>query len=129
MKCFYKISETRACAANSMKNNDYCFTHNPLTKNEHLEAASKGGRALQDMGSNLLPPLKLKQVSDIVSLLENTINHVRVVKDDGKMEIKVANCIGYLAGQLIKAIEVSDITTRLEIIERVILERKSIIRK
>ena len=45
------------------------------------------------------------------------------------MDVKTANCIGFLCGHLIKAIEVSDLAIRLEMVERVILERKVSLKK
>lgn len=113
------------CKAHAMKNGELCFTHNPATKSQHLEAAAKGGLVSRDIGSTLLPELALTQIPHVIALLQDTLNKIRVVKDDGTMDIRVANCVGFLAGQLMKAIELSDISSRLEIIEHVILSHKS----
>jgi len=129
MKCLNINVDGDDCGANAMSNSKYCFTHNPIMKTQHLQAAAKGGQVSTDVGNQLLPQICMKQIPDVVVLLEDTINRVRTTKEDGSMDVKVANCIGYLSGQLIKAIEVSDIATRLEIVERVIFERKSIIKK
>ncbi|MFC1615783.1 hypothetical protein ACFL21_01470 [Patescibacteria group bacterium] len=117
------------CNAHAMKESAFCFMHNPETKEKHLEATSKGGAVTNDAGSVPLKPMSLKTPKDAVVLLEDTINRVRKTHEDGTMDLKVANCIGYLVGQLIKSIEISDIASQLEVIERVILERKSLIKK
>ena len=68
-------------------------------------------------------PLKIKQPGDVVVLLEDTINKVRKLEPDGTMDTKTANCIGYLSGQIIKAIEVAELSERVEMIEKVLLSR------
>lgn len=129
MQCKYKTIQNGQCEAFAMKNNDFCFTHNPEVKEQHLKAAAKGGTATRDIGNILLPEIQINQPADVVVLLQQTINKVRAVRQDGTMDIRTANCIGYLAGQLIKAIEVSDLESRLGLIEQVIFERKSLIVK
>jgi hypothetical protein len=129
MKCSNINVDGDDCGANAINNSQYCFTHDPTMKQKHLKAAAKGGQSSGDVGGELLPQIPIKRIPDVVVMLEDTLNRVRITKDDGSMDIRVANCIGYLSGQLIKAIEVSDIATRLEIVERVIFERKSILKK
>ena len=123
MKC-----EKSNCNAHAIKGSKYCFTHDPNSKEKHIEAAKKGGLAVRDIGNVKLESLSLTRPEDTVALLEDTINRVRVTRDDGTMDLKTANCIGYLVGQLLKAIEVTDIASRLEIVERIIIERKSLIK-
>jgi hypothetical protein len=102
-----------------MKKSDYCFTHNPKTKKERAMAVQKGGLAIR-RNYEPLPPVHIENTKNITSLLVSTINDVRA----GTIELRVANCIGYLAGHLIKAFEVSTIEERLVEVERVVLERK-----
>jgi len=64
-------------------------------------------RVLQ--GSNI----EIKNTSDIVELLNETINQVRT----GKIEVKIANAVGYLSGICLKALEQGDIEKRLEALE------------
>lgn len=128
MKCSFQTKEG-TCESYAMKSSNYCFTHNPDAKERHLEAASKGGAVSRDLGSISLTKVPLKQITHVIDLLEDTINKVRVVKEDATMDIRVANCVGYLAGQLMKAIELSDLESRLEVVERIIFERKSLTKK
>lgn len=117
------------CGAHAMKASEYCFTHNPTTRDQHLIAAVKGGSVTNDKVNLKLEPLSLSKPEETIILLEDTINRVRCTREDGTMDLKTANCIGYLAGQILKAIEIADIDSRLAVVERVILERKSLIKK
>jgi hypothetical protein len=88
-------------------------------KKERAMAVQKGGLAIR-RNYEPLPPVHIENTKNITSLLVSTINDVRA----GNIELRVANCIGYLAGHLIKAFEVSTIEERLVEVERVVLERK-----
>ncbi len=111
-KCIYKKSNGEQCKSYAMRNSKFCFTHNPDTKRERASAVSKGGKSPRKNYLNL-KPVKIKNPKQVVTLLEDTINKVR----GGDMDIRVANCIGYLSGHIIKAIEISDLEKRLEIME------------
>jgi len=107
-----------------MKGSDYCFTHNPETKIEKHLAVVKGGLASKRVKLDL-EPLSLKTPQGVAELLEDTINRVR----SGEMPPKIANTIGYLAGHTLKALEVSNLDQRVEMVESIILERKRAIRR
>ena len=49
--------------------------------------------------------LPVRNAADVTALLGTTINEVR----QGKLDPKVANAIGFLAGVLLRALETSDI--------------------
>ncbi|MFH1694521.1 MAG: hypothetical protein ABH880_02090 [Patescibacteria group bacterium] len=75
-------------------------------------ATQKGGMATR----KILKPLSYVEVEnlrDVVDLLATTINEVRT----GLVEIRTANCIGYLSGHLIKAFEVAELEFRISRIE------------
>jgi len=71
--------------------------------------------------ANPLPELPINEPNDAVLLIVDTINRVR----SGELDIKTANCLGFLTDKLLKAFEVSKLNDRVEIIERVILEKKT----
>ena len=54
----------------------------------------------------------------MVNLLSTTISEVRA----GSVELRVANCIGYLSGHLIKAFEVANLEDRITQIEKTLLK-------
>ncbi len=119
MKCItIKPNKTR-CGANAMKDSRFCFTHNPQTKDAKSIAVQKGGQAVRK-SPDPLPVIEIRDAKSIATLLISTINEVRA----GTTEIRIANCVGYLAGHLIKAFELTTVEDRLVEIERVILERK-----
>ena len=123
MKCSFIQADGSQCGSNAMKGKNLCFTHNPETKERHLKAASQGGMSNYLGGTSKLPEMPLKTCSDAVALLDDTINRIRIVEIDGSMNIRVANCIGYLAGHLIKALEVADLEDRVIKLEAEIANR------
>ncbi|MFC1790329.1 hypothetical protein ACFLZP_02495 [Patescibacteria group bacterium] len=123
MRCAYIKANGQRCGANAIKGAELCFTHNPRTRKKHALAVTRGGKASHRDRLNL-EPVKAQSPQDVISLLENTINGIRT----GQIPPNVANTIGYLCGHLLKAIEASDLDKRLEVIERVILERKAVMK-
>ncbi|MBT5017093.1 hypothetical protein HN709_03875 [Candidatus Peregrinibacteria bacterium] len=120
MQCNFKDDNGKQCRAHSIKGQECCFFHHS-EKKKRQEAQSRGGQAKTIVVKEPLPPMTLKETQDVILLLEDTINRVR----SGELDAKIGNCIGVLSGQLIKAIEVSSIANRVEIIERAILERRT----
>ncbi len=117
-KCKFIKSNGKRCGAWAMTDSDFCFTHDPNKKEERALAISKGGKSPKK-NYNPLPPVELSDNKSVANLLAQTINEVRA----GEIDLRVANCIGYLSGHLIKALEISDIEKRVEEIEKIIQER------
>jgi len=111
------------CKAKAMNSSDSCYFHDKKMQETRLESTAKGGRAPKKVFKPL-PLVEIKDSKGVVELLTTTINEVR----NGDLDVRIANCIGYLAAHLLKAIDQADVSTRLEIIERIILERKSLIK-
>ncbi|HPL56506.1 MAG TPA: hypothetical protein PLC05_03400, partial [bacterium] len=122
MKCKFIKPDGTQCNANAMSGLDYCWTHNPdISDEEKREAKQRGGQARALTIANPLPELPINEPNDAVLLIVDTINRVR----SGELDIKTANCLGFLTDKLLKAFEVSKLNDRVEIIERVILEKKT----
>jgi len=122
MQCKETKTDGTQCNANAMSELDYCYTHNPDISNEDKrEAKQRGGQNRAVAISEPLPPLAIAEPTDAVLLIVDTINRVRA----GELDIRVANCLGFLTDKLLKAFEVSKLNDRVEIIERVILEKKT----
>jgi hypothetical protein len=120
-KCSFIKPDGEKCEAWAMADSEFCYFHNPdISETEKKEIQSKGGQANKIKVLEPLEPITLKEGGDVILLLEDTINKVRT----GEIDLKVANCIGYLAGHLMKAIETTKLEGRVEIIERVILEKR-----
>lgn len=123
MQCHFMKSNNQPCQAHSIDESKYCYFHNPESGEDRKESQARGGKANAITMDNPLPPMLIKEASNVVILLQDTINHVRA----GEMDVKIGNCIGVLSGHLLKALEVANIENRVEIIERAILEKKTII--
>ncbi len=115
MQCNFKKEDQKRCNANAMIDNGFCFSHNPLAAEAKKVAVDKGGKSSKK-NHNSLPPLELNSVRNVVNLLSTAINEVR----GGKIELRVANCVGYLSGHLIKALEIADLEERFENLEKVV---------
>jgi hypothetical protein len=59
------------------------------------------------------PDLPLGTVTDVAAALAQTMNQVRT----GKVAVQVGNCLGVLAGVLLKALEGSDLERRIAALE------------
>ncbi len=78
----------------------------------------------QTAGQTLIPlPLRLKTARDVLGLLEEQINAVRDEPEAGILE--KARTVGYLAGVALKAVEVADLSARVEAVERVLKRRRA----
>lgn len=116
MKC-QQIINGKQCGANAMKNNDYCYLHNPkISEDEKLKAQTKGGLNRSLTISEPLKSIEINNAKDITQLLAETINQVR----DGSLDCRIANTIGFLAGITLKSFEVSNLEERINKIESTI---------
>jgi len=122
MKCNHTKENGETCEAYAIKDSDFCYFHNPdIDDEEKREAQSNGGKTKALTLKEPLPELALGKPSDAVLLIADTISRVRA----GTLDIRTANCLGFLSDKLLKAFEVSQLNDRVEVIERVILERKT----
>ena len=79
----------------------------------------------QTPGQPLIPlPLRLKTARDVLALIEEQVNAVRDEPEAGTLE--KARAVGYLAGIALKAVEVADLSARVEAIERVLKKRRRV---
>lgn len=116
-KCQFVKSDGDGCRANAMRDSEFCFTHNPATEEERASAVSRGGSSPRKVYEPL-PEVKIENTNDVVNLLSTTISEVRA----GKVELRVANCIGYLSGHLIKAFEISNLEERVRKLEKTLTD-------
>lgn len=120
-KCQHTKDDGTQCGANPMNGGDYCYLHNPdIPDEEKRQAQTRGGANRAVTISQPLPAMPLTKPDDAVLLLADTINRVRA----GELDIRVANCIGVLTGHLIKAFETAQLNGKVEMIDRIILEKR-----
>lgn len=122
MKCNHTKKSGETCEAYAVKDSEFCYFHNPdVSDEDKREVQSNGGKTKALTLKEALPELALSKPSDAVLLVADTISRVRA----GTLDIRTANCLGFLSDKLLKAFEVSQLNERVEVIERVILERKT----
>ena len=97
----------------------------PETRRDYQRDYKRMQRAgsSQTPGQTFVPlPFRLKTAYDVLGLLEEQVDAVRNEPDAGTLE--KARCIGYLAGIALRAVEVADLSARVESMERVVKSRK-----
>lgn len=120
MKCNHKKENGEQCNGNAMIDNEYCYMHNPdISEEEKKEAKARGGSNRAVLVKEPLTEIHIQKMPDIALLIVDTINRVRA----GEMDIRVANCLGFLSDKLIKALEVSELEERFEKLEQLINEK------
>lgn len=123
MKCIYIKPNGDQCGGNAMTDSHYCYLHNPeISQEEKQLAQTKGGEARTLVVKTALPEIPLNTPSDTITLMADTITKVRA----GEMDIRVANCLGFLTDKLLKAFEVARLNDKVEFIERIILEKRTL---
>lgn len=121
MKCEFIKKDGQKCEAYAVKGTGFCYFHNPdISDEEKREAQTNGGANRALTLKKPLPVLPIAKPEDAVLLIADTINRVRA----GTLDIRTANCLGFLSDKLLKAFETSRLNDRVEIIERVVLEKK-----
>jgi hypothetical protein len=121
MKCNYIKPDGSDCNANSMADSEFCFSHNPDVSDEKELAVRNGGLAPKPRKEDeVLEPMPIATTEQVLALLQDTINRIRT----SPMTHQKANSIGYLASIALKTKEDGEISEKLELINRLILERK-----
>jgi hypothetical protein len=100
------------CQAAARPGSRFCIFHDPECQQQRDEARSKGGKERMRRVA-VLPEdaadLPLETVADVTRALAVTFNQVR----RGQLDAKVGNCLGVLAGVLLRAFEGSDLAEEL----------------
>jgi len=121
MKCKFIKPDGKQCNANAMSEGDFCYMHNPdISDEEKKQAQTKGGANRALTLKEPLPVLPIARPEDTILLIADTINRVRA----GTLDIRTANCLGFLTDKLLRAFEVVKLNDKVEFIERVVLEKK-----
>ena len=122
MKCTYLKNDGKECEANAMTDSKFCYLHNPdVPEEDKKKMQAKGGEARSLILAEPLPEIQLNTPNDAVLLVSDTIQRVRA----GTLDLKTANCIGFLSDKLLKALEIAKLNDKVEFIERIILEKRT----
>jgi DNA primase large subunit len=113
--CAHIKADTTPCGGYAVAGSRFCFAHDPAQEEKRTAARRRGGEAgkIEPLPSSTLT---IRTMSDVLELIETTINDVRA----GRVDVKIANAIGYLANVSVKVIQQTDIEARLEALESVL---------
>ena len=110
MKCRAKNKAGKPCGAPAVGDTNRCVMHSGRA----AELGSKGGRRRAAHSPDGLKEFSApKSASDLRDLLAQSIVEIRT----GKLDPKLANSISYLGSGFLRAIEVSDLESRLAALE------------
>jgi len=121
-KCKHTLDDGERCNAYALKDKDFCFSHDPESKEAKAIATRNGGLVKQIKINGILTPVAVETPKDVVKLLSMTITEVR----DGSLDPRIANTIGFLSGHLIRAFELAEIDDKVEEVKAVLMMRKPV---
>ncbi len=112
MQCTYKKRDGKGCGAPALTDKSYCALHAEPGRAAAL--GSKGGRRRAVFSPGDLRDFAApKTAADLRDLLAESIIEIRA----GKLDPRVANALGYLGASYLRALEVSDVESRLDALE------------
>jgi hypothetical protein len=110
MKCRAMNQRSEPCGAPAVGTTERCVMHSGRA----AELGSKGGRRRTVYAPDGLKELPApKNASDLRDLLAQSIVEIRT----GRLDPKLANSISYLGTGFLRAVEVSDLESRLAALE------------
>jgi len=110
MKCQTTKNNGQKCGSHAVVGGHFCYFHDPAIPKETKQLARKrGGKHNRPRVDIALSEIKVSAPCDVVRLLSQTISEVR----KGEVDVRIANCIGFLSGHLIRAFEATDTEERL----------------
>ncbi len=115
-RCEHVHEDGTPCKAAPMSGSGFCWFHDPAHAEARTEARRRGGHASirrQVLDADA-PDLTLDNVRDVLDGIESTVNLVR----KGRLDNRAGNCIGYLLGIALKALETEEVSVKVRELER-----------
>lgn len=115
-RCAASCSGGGRCRGAPVAGSQYCSFHDPGRAGAVAAGRSAGGERRsrpRAVVSASEADVEVRDAKGVCRLLSITINDVR----KGRLDPKIANTVGYLAGVLVRAIEVGDLEERLAALE------------
>jgi hypothetical protein len=121
-RCRASKADGSPCKGTARPGSDFCTFHDPALAEqrkvgrkagEEARRARKPAAAAAPAGIEDLPLLEAR---DVKGLLVRCINDLRA----GRLEPKVGNAVGYLAGLLLKAFEQIDLAAEVEELKKLL---------
>src|SRR5262245_30499956 len=105
-RCEKRKLNGEPCKGTPRLGSKFCTFHDPKTK-QTCDAGRRAGGVNRSRPRLCVQPdnpdLPLKTITDVLDLIGSTVNDVR----KGKVDPKIGNCIGVLAGVFLRAFEAS----------------------
>jgi len=112
MQCKYKKRDGKGCGAPALTDEAYCAMH--FEPGRAAVLGRRGGRRRAVFSPGDLRDFAApKTAADLRDLLAESIIEIRA----GKLDPRVANALGYLGASYLRALEVSDVESRLDALE------------
>lgn len=119
MKCKYIKKDNEQCEANPINNSEYCFMHDPTKEEERTIAVTKGGMTPKKFLLNNNEEIVMDTVADAKRFLNKVINGVW----QGSIPATpVASTLGFLVRCFLDAQEKSEIETKVDEIEKIVIK-------
>jgi len=118
MQCKFTKSNNKQCQARALKNQRYCFFHDPKKKKIRERASSIGGKNSKKSILNL-PAKEIKGISDVIEIAGETVNLLR----KGQIHANLGNSIFKGCKLLVTSFETKE---EQELIERMEMLENSI---
>jgi hypothetical protein len=114
-RCEHLKGDGQRCEASALGGSRWCFFHDPAKAEQRTAARRAGGTATRAIVLPAdAPNVMIESAADVRRLLAETISQVR----RGDLDPRVANCVGYLAGQVLTAFEKDELEQRIAQLER-----------
>lgn len=120
-KCVQVLEDGTRCDAWALHDNDKCFSHDESSKEQKAIAVQRGGASRQAVIETPLQQIVINTPADIVKLLSATITEVRA----GTLDPRIANTIGFLAGHLVRAFELTVVDNKTEAVKELLTHKVS----
>ncbi len=118
-KCEHILGNGERCEAWALEGRDKCFSHDDSSREEKMIAVRKGGATKKAIVETPLRKISVTTPKDVIVLLSQVIDELR----DGTLDVRVATGIGFLAGHLLRAFEITELNDKTEELKSIISER------
>jgi hypothetical protein len=110
-QCEHVKDDGSPCGGAALTGRQLCVFHDPSTKAATAAGRRKGGQERSRRAAVLAgaADVQLTTVQDVKLLIALTISQVR----RGELDVRVGNCIGFLAGVFLKTVEVCDLADQV----------------
>ncbi len=114
-RCCHNTKNGSDCKATPQTGKQYCFFHDPATREKRAEAR-RAGAAIRNQTTKLPPSFpihSLQSAGAVVNLLDSIVNHVL----QGEMDMRSAIGFGYISAILLSGIHKRDLEKRQAALE------------